>query len=87
MHGPSLGGGVLIFMIWGIFLKLIDRTNIFKFSKQKNTKSSDQEASTERITHLERRLSDIQEIVITIDEKLSRSERQADASVEDGEKV
>jgi hypothetical protein len=71
--GPSLWGGISLFVVWGIMLKLIDRTSMFKFAKQKNKKSSDQEKSTDRLTHLEKQLADIQGIAV--DEKLSRSEK------------
>ncbi|MBT3602287.1 MAG: hypothetical protein HOE48_21755 [Candidatus Latescibacteria bacterium] len=85
---PSFGGGFLLFMVWGIFFKFIDRTKMFRFVKDKSKSSeSKSTASADRITHLEKRLSDIQEIVITIDEKLSRAEKQADVSVKNAEKV
>jgi len=83
---PSFGGGFLLVVIWGIYAFLVDNSDVFQFGKNKNSKSDDA-TSGERITHLERRLADIQEIVITIDEKLSRAEKQADAPVENGEKI
>lgn len=85
---PSFGGGFLLFMIWGVLYVTIISTDMFQFVKGKNkTSKSDSTDSADRITHLEKRLSDIQDIVITIDEKLSRAEKQADTQVEDAEKV
>lgn len=85
---PSFGGGFLLFVIWGIYGKLIVSTNALNFDKLKQTSSNHETgASNERISHLEKRLGDIQDIVITIDEKLSRSEKQSGAKIEEGEKV
>ena len=69
-------------------LKFINRANIFVFDKNgKKPKSSDQDVSGKRITQLEKRLTDIQEIVIAIDEKMSRVEMQSYAKVEENEKI
>lgn len=85
---PSFGGGLLLIVLWGCLIAilaiLVSETSIFNFGPDKKTKDTD---SADRITHLERRLTDIQDIVITIDEKLSRAEKQADTPVENGEKV
>lgn len=85
---PSFGGGFLLFMIWGIFGTLIICTDVFDFDKLKRkSKDSETGTSNERISHLEKRLGDIQDIVITIDEKLSRAEKQSGTKLEEGEKV
>lgn len=85
---PSFGGGFLLFMIWGIFATLIICTDVFDFSKMKSKSNGDEnDRSRERLAQLEKRLGDIQDIVITIDEKLSWAEKQSNARLEDGEKV
>ena len=87
-ENPSLGGGVLLVILWGCLIGiigiLVSETSVFNFGSDNKVKDT---ASAERITHLEKRLTDIQDIVITIDEKLSRAEKQADAPVENGENV
>lgn len=72
--GPTFGGGILIIVVWGILFGLIVVTGAF--DKVKNSKEVDS-PSAERIATLEKRLTDIQEIVIAIDEKLSRVEQQS----------
>ncbi|MGA1194934.1 MAG: hypothetical protein ACO36I_00405 [Candidatus Latescibacterota bacterium] len=85
---PTFAGGLLLIIIWGIMLKFINRTNVFVFDKNgKKPKSSDQDVSGKRITQLEKRLSDIQDIVIAIDEKMSRVETQSYSKVEENEKI
>lgn len=75
---PSFGGGFLLICVWGGLISLVDTTKKQFFNFSASGKKPDlNEPSSERITQLERRLTDIQDIVITIDEKLSRIERQS----------
>ena len=71
---PTFGGGILLIMVWCIYAGLILATNAFEKSQ---TSAAPKQEWTERITHLEKRLTDIQDVVIAIDDKLSRQERQS----------
>ena len=79
---PTFGGGLILLCVWGglimfLTIAVTDKKQTFFNFKPSGQKSDLSEPSAERITQLERRLTDIQDIVITIDEKLSRIERQA----------
>jgi len=88
VHGhPTFMGGFLLVVIWGIMLKFINRTNVFVFDKTNKKSKSDQDVSNKRIAQLEKRLSDIQDIVIAIDEKMDRVEMQSYTKVEENEKI
>ncbi len=84
---PTFFGGALLIFIWGIMLKFINRTHVFVFDKNNKKSKQDQDVSSKRITQLEKRLSDIQDIVIAIDEKMDRVEMQSNVKAEEHEKI
>ena len=85
---PTFFGSFFLIIIWGIMLKFINRMNVFVFDKNgKKPKSSDLDVSGKRIAQLEKRLTDIQDIVIAIDEKMSRVEMQSYVKMEENEKI
>lgn len=85
---PSFGGGLLLIVIWSVLLKLIDHTDAFKFAKLNKKKTQvDGDATGERIVLLEKRLTDIQDIVIAIDEKLGRVESRSDSQIHSGDQI
>ena len=76
-EGPTFGGSFLLICVWGCLIPLanITKKQFLNFGPNKIPELND--TSAERITQLERRLTDIQDIVITIDEKLGRMEKQS----------
>lgn len=74
---PEFGGGFLLICVWGILFVLIMATGAF--DKPKGAKESGS-AATEHLAHLEKRLTDIQSIVIALDEKLGRIEYQSQSA-------
>ncbi|MDP6039740.1 MAG: hypothetical protein QGG64_14410 [Candidatus Latescibacteria bacterium] len=78
----------MLLCIWcGLIVSTIVGLTDKNFLNFKSSGKSESDSSAaERLTQLEKRLTDIQDIVITIDEKLSRIERQpAEPSKNDSE--
>ena len=72
--GDFFSGGIMLIVVWGIMFGMLKRALIF--GQSDSTDSVKQEWAG-RITTLEKRLTDIQDVVIAIDDKLSLQERQS----------
>ncbi|MCZ6635314.1 MAG: hypothetical protein O7G87_18085 [bacterium] len=82
--GDFFSGGIMLIVVWSIMFAMLKRALIFGQSDQ--TDSVKQEWA-DRITTLEKRLTDIQDVVIAIDDKLTRQEFRSDTTVRSKEEA
>ncbi|MDA0709885.1 MAG: hypothetical protein O3B73_06730 [bacterium] len=88
LHDPSMVGGLFLLSLWAGFAFFLDRMGFGRSPRNENKMAEgDPGISTDRIKQLENRLADIQDIVIAIDEKLSRAEKSTQTSVRSGNEV
>ena len=83
LHDPTFGGGLVLAAAWGAmaFITFFAITFSFGSEQEKRNRSTKNnnlsEKLTKRVKELEKRLTDLQDIVITNDDKLDRLNNQS----------
>ena len=83
LHDPTFGGSLILLAAWGAmaFITFFTITFTFESEDQKRNKSTKNnnlsEKLSKRVKELEKRLTDLQDIVITNDDKLERLESKS----------
>ena len=78
LHNPAFGGGLILVAAWGAmaFISFFTIVETFEREQEKRKKSTKNDNLSEklskRVKELEKRLTDLQDIVITNDDKLNR---------------
>lgn len=78
LHDPTFGGGLILLAAWGAiaFITFFILADTFDREDQKRNRSrkndNQSEKLSKRVKELEKRLIDLQDIVITNDDKLER---------------
>ncbi|MCY3681411.1 MAG: hypothetical protein OXH16_08430 [Gemmatimonadetes bacterium] len=86
LHDPTFGGGLILLAAWGAiaFITFFILADTFDREDQKRNRSTKNnnlsEKLTKRVKELEKRLIDLQDIVITNDDKLERLENKSVAT-------
>ncbi len=80
LHDPTFGGGLILLAAWGAmaFITFFTLVETFEREQEKRNRSTKNDNLSEklskRVKELEKRLIDLQDIVITNDDKLERLE-------------
>lgn len=77
---PTFGGGFILFIAWAAMGIIATTTTMATFESEQE-QNKPEKPSSKRMNELERRLTDIQDVVISLDDQLKRHNRQPDADL------